>query len=94
MQAHPIEPAAPLSGCSDATPYGVLNAGEFSLRCRACSWRTGPEPIPTGRDVWSFRAVRVAAEAAWREHQAQEHESEGAPESDGSPAPSIFPGMA
>jgi hypothetical protein len=60
-----------------AGPYGVLNAGFWSVWCRTCRWRT--EPTPTGSDVVSFRAVRVTAEAVWREHQAGEHGSEGAP---------------
>jgi hypothetical protein len=58
-------------------PYGVLNAGAWVLRCRACPWRT--EPMPTGPDRASFRAVRVAAERAWRDHQQEAHETEGAP---------------
>jgi hypothetical protein len=73
-------------------PYAVLNAGEFAVWCRACRWRT--EPTPIDLDVASFRAVRAPAAAAWMEHQAEAHESEGAPESDGSPVPSIFPGVA
>ena len=62
-----------------ATPYSVLNAGFWSLWCRSCAWRS--DETPTGPDVESFRAVRAAAEAAWREHQADEHEdeAEGAP---------------
>jgi hypothetical protein len=59
------------------SPYGVLNAGTWSLRCRACPWRT--EPTPTGPDGVSFRAVRVAAERAWRDHVDHEHETVGAP---------------
>jgi hypothetical protein len=60
-----------------AGPYGVLNAGFWSVWCRSCAWRT--EVTPTGPDIEEFRVVRAAAEAAWREHQVEEHGSEGAP---------------
>jgi len=65
------------AGEAAAGPYGVLNAGFWSVWCRSCAWRT--EVTPTGPDVVSFRAVRAAAEGAWCEHQVEEHESEGAP---------------
>jgi hypothetical protein len=45
-------------------PYGVLNAGEWSLRCRACSWRS----IPRQADPLTFRASRIVAHAEWRAH--------------------------
>ena len=45
-------------------PYGVLNAGEWSVRCRACSWRSGPHPA----DPLVFRASLREAEAEWRAH--------------------------
>ncbi len=60
-----------------ATPYGVLNAGTWSLWCRACPWRT--EPTSVGPDQTRFRAVRGAAEQAWRDHQRDAHTTEGAP---------------
>ena len=76
-------------------PYGVLNAGFWSVWCRTCRWRT--EPTPTGPDLVSFRAVRVTAEAAWREHQADAHEVEGAPAGRlgevGSAPPAILPAV-
>ena len=59
------------------SPYGVLNAGTWSVWCRACPWRT--EPAPTGPDLEGFRAVRATAEAAWRDHQVDAHQAEGAP---------------
>ncbi len=78
------------------SPYGVLNAGTWSLRCRACPWRT--EPTATGSDGASFRAVRVAAEQAWRDHMDHEHETVGAPAGRlvevGSAPPAILPGAA
>jgi len=58
-------------------PYGVLNAGSWSLRCRACPWRTKPAPV--GPDAASFRAVRLAAEQAWRAHHERDHQAAGAP---------------
>jgi len=60
-----------------ATPYGVLNAGTWSVWCRRCDWRA--EPTPTGPNLASFRVVRAEAEAAWRGHQKDEHKTEGAP---------------
>jgi hypothetical protein len=76
-----------------ATPYGVLNAGTWTLWCRTCPWRTRPTPV--GPDVASFRAVRQAAEQAWRNHA---HETEGAPAGRlvevGSAPPAIFPEVA
>jgi len=58
-------------------PCAVLDAGEFSLWCRACPWRTTPTPV--GADVAGFRAVRAAAELAWRDHHDQAHQTAGAP---------------
>jgi hypothetical protein len=79
-----------------ATPYGVLNAGTWSLWCRACRWRS--EPMPTGADRTSFRAVRAAAEQAWREHQDHAVETTGAPADRlvevGSAPPAMFPEVA
>jgi hypothetical protein len=76
-------------------PYGVLNAGFWSVWCRFCAWRS--EQTPTGPDVASFRAVRAAAEAAWCEHQAVVHEL-GAPAGRlaevGSAPPAILPEVA
>ncbi len=46
-------------------PYGVLNAGEWSLWCRACSWRS----IPRQADPLVFRASLREAEDAWRAHR-------------------------
>ena len=78
------------------SPYGVLNAGTWSLWCRACPWRT--EPTPTGPDLAGFRAACAVAEAAWRDHQGHEHETEGAPADRlvevGSAPPAIFPEVA
>ncbi len=45
-------------------PYGVLNAGEWSLWCRACSWRSDPRQA----DPLVFRASLRDAEAEWRAH--------------------------
>ncbi len=45
-------------------PYGVLNAGEWSLWCRACSWRS----VPLQADPPTFKATRHAAEVEWRAH--------------------------
>jgi hypothetical protein len=45
-------------------PYGVLNAGEWSVRCRACPWRSRPQPV----DPRTFRRVRQMVEAEWRAH--------------------------
>lgn len=42
-------------------PYGVLDAGEWSVWCRTCSWRSKSKPL-AGR--WTFRE----AEAKWRSH--------------------------
>ena len=79
-----------------ATPYGVLNAGSWSLWCRACPWRS--EATSIGPDRASFRAVRTAAEAAWREHQRDAHKTEGAPADRlvevGSAPPAIAPEVA
>jgi hypothetical protein len=73
-------------------PYGVLNAGAWSLWCRTCSWRT--EPLPAGPDWASFHGVRAAAEQAWRDHHQDAHEAEGAPAGRlvevGSAPPAIF----
>lgn len=80
------------------SPYPVLNAAFLSVWCRSCTWRT--EPASIGSDVESFRAVRVAAEQAWRDHQADEHEREveGAPagrlEEVGSVPPANLPEVA
>jgi hypothetical protein len=77
-------------------PYGVLNAGFWSVWCRFCAWRT--EATPTGPDVLSFQAVRTTAEAAWREHQVEEHGSQEAPAGRlgevGSAPPTIVRGVA
>jgi hypothetical protein len=79
-----------------ATPYGVLNAGVWSLWCRACSWRS--EPLSVGPDRASFHAVRALAEQAWRDHQDHEDQAEGAPADRlvevGSAPPAIFPEVA
>jgi hypothetical protein len=84
------------AGKAAAGPCGVLNAGFWSVWCRSCAWRS--EQTPTGPDVESFRAVRTAAEASWREHQAEVHGSEGAPAGRlgevGSAPPAIFPEVA
>jgi hypothetical protein len=82
---------------AEPRPYPVLNAGFWSVWCRTCPWRT--EPTPTGPHVESFRAVRAAAEAAWRKHQADEHGSAaGAPAGRlgevGSAPPTILPEVA
>ena len=45
-------------------PYGVLNAGEWSLRCRVCSWRG----VPRQADPRVFRTSLREAEAEWRAH--------------------------
>jgi hypothetical protein len=78
------------------SPYGVLNAGTWSVWCRACPWRS--EPTPTGPDRASFRAVCAAAETAWGDHQDHEHETEGAPADRlvevGSAPPAILPEVA
>lgn len=42
-------------------PYGVLDAGEWSVWCRACSWRSKPTPLT---DSSIFRAAR----AEWAAH--------------------------
>jgi hypothetical protein len=42
-------------------PYGVLDAGEWSVWCRACSWRSQPRPLT---DCSIFRDVR----AEWAAH--------------------------
>jgi hypothetical protein len=62
---------------AEPDPYAVLNAGYWSVWCRACPWRT--KPTPTGLDLASFRAVRATAEAAWRDHHDQTHTVGGAP---------------
>jgi hypothetical protein len=46
-------------------PYGVLNASEWSVRCRACPWRGRPRSV----DHRTFGAVRRVAEAQWRAHR-------------------------
>jgi hypothetical protein len=78
------------------TPYGVLNAGAWTAWCRTCPWRSEPMPAEPGRA--SFRTVRTAAEQAWRDHQDQEHTTEGAPADRlvevGSAPPVIFPQVA
>jgi len=77
-------------------PYGVLNAGCWSVWCRTCLWRT--EPLETGPDRASFHAVRAAAEAAWRDHRGHAHKTEGAPADRlvevGPAPPAILPGVA
>ncbi len=45
-------------------PYGVLNAGEWSLWCRACLWRS----LSRQADPLSFKASLREAEAEWRAH--------------------------
>ncbi len=45
-------------------PYGVLNAGEWSLWCRACSWRSVSRQAGPG----SFKASLREANAEWRAH--------------------------
>jgi hypothetical protein len=45
-------------------PYGVLNAGEWSLWCRACFWRS----LSRQADPLSFKASLREAEAEWRAH--------------------------
>ncbi len=79
-----------------ATPYGVLNVGTWSLWCRTCPWCS--KPMPTGPDRASFRAVRAAAQAAWRDHQEAAHKTEGAPADRlvevGSAPPATFPEVA
>ncbi len=65
----------PHAASATAKPYGLLNAGCWSVWCRACPWRT--EPTPAAPDLESFRAVRAASEAAWRDHQEKAHGSEG-----------------
>jgi hypothetical protein len=45
-------------------PYGVLNAGEWSLWCRACTWRS----VPQQADPLTFRIARLEAEARWLAH--------------------------
>jgi hypothetical protein len=45
-------------------PYGVLNAGEWSLWCRACTWRS----VPRRADPLTFRASLCSADADWRAH--------------------------
>jgi hypothetical protein len=45
-------------------PYGVLNAGEWSLWCRACSWRS----VPRQAGPLTFKASLIAAQADWRAH--------------------------
>jgi len=81
---------------SDAGPYGVLNAGFWSVWCRTCPWLA--EPTPTGPDRESFRAARTAAEAAWRGHRVDEHQLEGAPAGRlavvGSAPPAMLPEVA
>jgi hypothetical protein len=72
-QVHDHQPAPAAS----TRPYGVLNAGTWTLWCRACPWRT--EPTPIGPDAASFRAVRAAVEQAWHDHLEDAHEAEGAP---------------
>jgi hypothetical protein len=46
-------------------PYGVLNAGEWSLWCRACLWRS----VPRQADPQVFKAARDEADTEWRVHQ-------------------------
>jgi len=46
-------------------PYGVLDAGEWSVWCRACSWRSKPRRVARP----SFRDIRSYAEAQWRTHR-------------------------
>jgi hypothetical protein len=48
-------------------PYGVLDSGEWSVWCRACSWRSQPWDVMTA-DLLTFRAIRRSAEADWRTH--------------------------
>jgi hypothetical protein len=54
---------APLGG-GMREPYGVLNAGEWSLWCRVCSWRS----VPRQADPQLFKSARNEAEAEWRAH--------------------------
>lgn len=54
-------------------PYGVLNAGEWSLRCRACAWRG----VPRQADPRVFRTSLREAEAEWRAHSCMQ--AQGAP---------------
>jgi hypothetical protein len=42
-------------------PYGVLDAGEWSVWCRACSWRSKPTPL-------TDRSIFRAAESEWAAH--------------------------
>jgi hypothetical protein len=42
-------------------PCGVLDVGEWSVWCRACSWRSKPKPL-------TDRQVFCAAEAEWAAH--------------------------
>ncbi len=46
-------------------PYGVLNAGEWSLWCRTCLWRSAPRQA----NPQAFKAARAEADAEWRVHQ-------------------------
>jgi hypothetical protein len=89
-----VVPEPAVSGVSG--PYGVLNAGSWSVWCRNCQWRA--EPTPTGPDPASFRSVRKSAEAAWRDHQDDAHRTEGAPADRlvevGPAPPAIFPEVA
>jgi hypothetical protein len=45
-------------------PYGVLNAGEWRLRCRACAWRGLSYPA----DPPAMKTTLREAEAEWRAH--------------------------
>lgn len=49
-------------------PYGVLDSGEWSAWCRACSWRSQPRYVMTA-DLLTFRAIRQQTEADWRIHR-------------------------
>ena len=54
-------------------PYGVLNAGEWRLRCRACAWRGLSYPaVPP-----AMKTTLREAEAEWRAHSCMQ--AQGAP---------------
>jgi hypothetical protein len=42
-------------------PYGVLDAGEWSVWCGACSWRSKPKPL-------TDRSIFRAAVGEWAAH--------------------------
>lgn len=49
-------------------PYWVLDSGELSAWCRACSWRSDPRPV-LGVDQLPFRAICQRTKADWRVHR-------------------------